>query len=459
MKQLLHRTLSIAVPVPLVLWLALLITTPTCAGGDVVEFLSGARVEGTVIQIDKEHKQITFEAEIAGRKLNRVYRYNQIHAVTYQDKRYVLNEKTDNPAANADGGASSAPGGSQTGSGRASRAAVEALVRQSGESAPDWFDNVALNYPRSLDLGWPEKAPEGWNNQKNVGQYIWDVINPNPNQWQGGVKLLHHLLEVNQGDPRTVQRIMNELGRMYHDLLEDYPRAAYWWRRAGADRGAVEGRSGPQLAECYWRMGNREMALELLEKLARSDNGGTLVNCVKVWTAMGEIGKAETLVRRLAPAYEKQGVSPGEIYLLLGDAYRSSGNYAQAQQWYQRTAALSDGLKGRIQKQKERAQASLVSLSLFEKSDVARVADGTYRASSLGYEDLIHVEVVVRNHQIQDVRVTQHREKQFYSSISDTTAKIIDKNSVQGVDTTSSATITSEAIIDATAKALASGAN
>ena len=42
--------------------------------------------------------------------------------------------------------------------------------------------------------------------------------------------------------------------------------------------------------------------------------------------------------------------------------------------------------------------------------------------------------------------------------MTDTPEKILAKQSVKGVDATSSATITSEAIINATAKALAQGA-
>jgi uncharacterized protein with FMN-binding domain len=41
--------------------------------------------------------------------------------------------------------------------------------------------------------------------------------------------------------------------------------------------------------------------------------------------------------------------------------------------------------------------------------------------------------------------------------MTDTPAKIIAKQSVQGIDATSNATITSEAIINATAKVLSSG--
>ena len=98
------------------------------------------------------------------------------------------------------------------------------------------------------------------------------------------------------------------------------------------------------------------------------------------------------------------------------------------------------------------------AIKLFELSDVKKVADGNYRAESIGYEAPIHVEVAVQSGRIESVRVVQHKEKQFYSALTDTPAKIIAKQGVKGIDATSSATITSEAIINATAKALASGA-
>jgi hypothetical protein len=41
------------------------------------------------------------------------------------------------------------------------------------------------------------------------------------------------------------------------------------------------------------------------------------------------------------------------------------------------------------------------------------------------------------------VKVTKHREKQFYAALTDTPAKILKKQSVQGIDATSRATITS----------------
>jgi len=64
------------------------------------------------------------------------------------------------------------------------------------------------------------------------------------------------------------------------------------------------------------------------------------------------------------------------------------------------------------------------------------------------------VAVTVRNHRITNVKVTRHVEKQYYSSLTDIPNQIIAKQSVRGIDATSSATITAEAIINAVAKAL-----
>ena len=49
------------------------------------------------------------------------------------------------------------------------------------------------------------------------------------------------------------------------------------------------------------------------------------------------------------------------------------------------------------------------------------------------------------------------KDKQFYSALTDNTRKILEKKGVKDVDATTGATITSEAIINATAKALHQG--
>jgi uncharacterized protein with FMN-binding domain len=96
---------------------------------------------------------------------------------------------------------------------------------------------------------------------------------------------------------------------------------------------------------------------------------------------------------------------------------------------------------------------------LFDRLDLTQVADGKYRANSPGYAGEIHVEVEVQQGRIEAVRIVGHQEKQFYSALTDTPRKIIEKQGVKGIDATSSATITSEAIINATAKALSSAGN
>jgi uncharacterized protein with FMN-binding domain len=239
---------------------------------------------------------------------------------------------------------------------------------------------------------------------------------------------------------------MNELVRMYHNLLEDYARAAFWWRQAGVDKTNDYPASSVHLAESYWRLGNQPMADELLAKVPPN------IHTVKLLADMGETAKAVQLAEAVA-----RGGNPHIAYMLAGDAYRIAGNYTKALEMYQKVlnvSATGQG-KGRIDREHGRAWASIEAIQLFQLTDVKKVPDGTYRDSSLGYEGPVDVEVVVRDKRIESVRVTDHKEKQFYSALSDTPKKIIKKQGVQGVDATSGATITSEAIINATAKALA----
>ena len=68
---------------------------------------------------------------------------------------------------------------------------------------------------------------------------------------------MHELLRVHKDDPEKLGKVMNTLGIMYHNLHEDYARAAFWWRRAGAEKMPASEfpRSGVHLAECYYLLG------------------------------------------------------------------------------------------------------------------------------------------------------------------------------------------------------------
>jgi uncharacterized protein with FMN-binding domain len=173
---------------------------------------------------------------------------------------------------------------------------------------------------------------------------------------------------------------------------------------------------------------------------------------IKLWADMGDFDKALRLAEQKASA----GM-PTMGYLAAGDACRLAGRYEEALGYYRKSLAGKDasGREGDVPKGKERAQSSIEAIQLFDALDVARVPDGTYAANSIAYAGPLHVEVAVKSGRIQSVRVTNHQEKQFYSALTDTPKQIIARQSVKGVDAVTGATMTSEAIINATAKALA----
>jgi uncharacterized protein with FMN-binding domain len=332
-----------------------------------------------------------------------------------------------------------------TKAGGKSRADLDALINQVGRTPPDWYESTQLNYPPTLDLDWPEPAPGGWNNQKNMGQFMWDIIHPNPKRWREGTKLMHHLLERHKGNPQVRERVMEKLGHMYHDLLEDYPRAAFWLRTAGVEKNPQKfARETPLLAECYWRLGYREEALKLLAKAP-----GTFF-MVKLLADMGETDRAVKICEASAKS------APEYANLYAGDACLVAGRYRAALDYYRKVLKVdASGKQGeRVKRFHDRANANIAAIKYFELFDLSKVPDGVHQASSQGYEGPIEVSVTVAGGRIAQVRISKHREKQFYSALTDTPQKIIAKQSVKGIDTTSSATITSEAIVNATAKAL-----
>ncbi|HUV62908.1 MAG TPA: FMN-binding protein [Sedimentisphaerales bacterium] len=333
------------------------------------------------------------------------------------------------------------------------RAEVEAIIKQEGSKPPDWWDSVELKYPNTLDLSWPVRLPQGtpWNANKNVGQYIWDVINPNPPRWKEGIKLVNHLMILHKDDPAKLERSLDTLGRMFNDLLEDWARAAFWWRKSEQ----MGGFAPPvKLARCYWKLGSKEMAAEILLEIER--DYVPEASQIRLWGEMGEVDKA----LELAESAAQEGWAD-ESYLAAGDVCRQAGRYVQAAAYYQKVLALPDlvprGKGPQRDRPKERAQANLQAIKLFDTLDLKRVPDGAYTSNSIAYADQLYVEVSVRSGRIESVKVTKHKERQFYSAFTDTIRQIVSKQSVKGIDATTGATITSEAIINATAKALAAG--
>ena len=260
---------------------------------------------------------------------------------------------------------------------------------------------------------------------------------------------MHHILGTTK-DNDVRQRAMRSLGAMYHNLLQDYARSAFWFRLSGLENQLADApQQGIALADCYWKLGSKRMALETIARMKRKP-----YSAIKL---LGDLGETDAAVN-LGEAFAKSGQA-STSFLYAGDACRVAGRLEDAEKYYRRAIAgipKAEAGKPHHKRDKARAEASIAAIK-FYTLDPKNVRDGKYSASSIGYEAPVHVEVVVSGGRIESVKVTQHREKQYYSSLTDTPGKILAKQGVSGIDATSSATITSEAIINATAKALADG--
>ncbi len=390
--------------------------------------LGGTAVEGTITS--KDDRFVSVDVVVDGKTFSRKYAVNRVHAVVRDGKREIVTPKNSGEVV-----------------GQTIELNVDDLIAEAGRTLPSWWDETTLDIPTTLDLSYPAPIlgkPLPWNNQKNIAHFVWDVVNPNSGRWRSsGIRLFHHLLELHGDDPATQQRIRNELGMMYFRFERDYARAAFWLRLAGADRPDFPFFSGVALAECFWRLGDKSLALKQLENLKTTTPG-----LVKLLGEMGETDQA------LVAGKELIEQSPTVGFLYVGDVYRNVGRNKEALESYEQALAASTGNK-RLEMFRRRAEANIFSLKAFEMLDVKKIADGTYHGASFGFDGPIHVDVVVKSGRIVDVRVTEHKEKQYYSSITDTCRQIKEKQGLRGVDATSGATITSEGIINAAAQALA----
>ena len=316
---------------------------------------------------------------------------------------------------------------------------VLAMIKKVGATPPDWFAATPLNYPSTLDLSWtppPQGSP--WDPSKNVGQFIWTSINENEARWKEGIKFLHHMLTVNKDKPDIVKQVMGALGNMYHDLHQDWARAAFWKQMAG-ETDTLE------LAHCYFKLGGKDMAIEILTRYGADTT--RFAQVCRLWAEVGDPAKGLKLAEQMATSIPDAG------NLAAGDICKSTGKFPEAMGYYQKVLDAKSGSRD-IDHNKKRAQGSLDALKVADGLDLKKVPDGKYTANSIGYTGPVDVEVTVAAGKITDVKVTQHHEKQYYSSITETCAAIIQKQGAKGVDATSGATITSEAIINATVKAL-----
>lgn len=325
------------------------------------------------------------------------------------------------------------------------REQVLALIQEAGTTRPDWWSSVPLEYPGTLDLSFPHPPPtKEWNTRLNVGQYMWSIVNENESRFRQGTKFMHYVLKLNENDPGVVGRCREQLAHCYHDLLQDWARAAYWKRLAG--------RRDVALANCYWQLGSVEMAAEILDgiRFDYSRYGAA----IKQWADMGKLDKALRLARS-SVGYGDWGA----VYRATGDAYRKFRRFDKAIASYQRVLAVKSRKKDDLilKHNQDHARLAIENIQLFETFDLGKVRDGTYGNRVPAYNGELVVSVTVAGHAITAVEVVEHHEKQPYSSLVDMPAKIIRAQDYRDVDATTGATVTADAITSAVARALSQG--
>ena len=198
------------------------------------------------------------------------------------------------------------------------------------------------------------------------------------------------------------------------------------------------------LQSVTFRLGNKRMAMQAL------DPKKIRVEKIKLLGNMGETKEAV----RLADIYASKSNDPQWALLAAGDACRLAEDYERAVAYYRRAIEASGRNEQYERRANARAQQSIDAIQQFELLDIGKIADGAYEAETIGYEGPIAVKVTVKSGRIENVEITKHKEKQYYSALRDIPQQIISKQSLKDVDATSRATITAEAIVSATAKAL-----
>lgn len=419
-----------------------------CAWADEVELVNGKRYQGLVLQ--RTPRVVTFKIVLpSGGTVETEFPVSSIKSLVVDGKEPVARPpaKPAGPAgqpAEPSAPKAAPPTPAKPAGDRRSRAEVEAIIQKVGKTPPQWWGSVSPDHPSTLDLAGTNPA-KGWQPQRNMGAYFISVVNPNPDRWKPAVKLLHHVLEVRKNDPDKLREAVAMLARSYQRFLKDTPRAAFWWRKAIAmgQRTPLDNVTG--LAECYFQLGGKSMAVTLLKKygLDRTAHPAT----VKLWAELGE----DRLALRLAEGMARQRAADG--YLAAGNVCRFLGRHKQAIDYYSKVLAA-----GGHNPTRQRAEDAIEALRLYQAVDLARVPDGTYTDTAQGYRGPVEVAVEVKGGRIVSARVARHKEDMPLTSLTDIPARTVARQGLDRIDAVTGATISSEAVMNAAAKALGGAA-
>jgi uncharacterized protein with FMN-binding domain len=314
----------------------------------------------------------------------------------------------------------------------------------------------------------------------NVEQYLMQIVYPNSAQHKQGIKLVTNFMSRHSTKFEKYRRDINILAYMYYDLAFDYARAAYWWQRYAQLGGSVD---TLKIARCYYEIGSKSAAVEILS-LAGTGNAPNTPNInnrevIKLWATIGEVDKALSMVESAAAAAtgDNRGGQGGNTQLqnnmmLAGEICRETGRYDQAIAYYQKVidaqpqpptaagaaagAAAGRGGTADGRSLRARAAANIEALKLIKTLDLKKVPDGSYAGTGTGHEGTVTIRATIKGGKIESIEVTQKNETpNRYANAEKITRKIVSKQGFTGVDAVTGATETSDAIINAAAKAMA----
>ena len=140
----------------------------------------------------------------------------------------------------------------------------------------------------------------------------------------------------------------------------------------------------------------------------------------------------------------------------LGDAYADKDDRAKATEHYQKAMEHYGKAKPRygrhlLPRRVAKVQAKLDLLGR-EALDISKLRDGVYRGQSLGYGKPVHAAVTVKGGRITGIGL-RHEEKIEQGATKSVPRQIIERQSLD-VDAVTGATVTVQAIVEATYRAL-----
>ncbi len=224
-----------------------------------------------------------------------------------------------------------------------------------------------------------------------------------------------------------------------------------------------------KLARCYFELGSKTTAAELLSQ-TDGNSARNQKDAIKLWARIGQVDKALSMIESMSGTGGRgmggfdrggpRGMTQSDKYLLSAEICRSAGRYDDALAYYEKILALPDSetrpWNHHETDDKFHADINRTGTEFLKKLDLKRIPDGSYTATVEAYGGQMTVQVVLKNGNIESVDVTRHWETYEYFVMAQPTARqMVERQSVAGADVITGATVTSDAIINAVAAALA----